>query len=728
MKLIRQIFRQPLKFLFGVLVVALAVSILCVSLGQSIAANKTEAAMEYNFTTVALLTTKYNYTEMMLTDLKGNLVPYRRWDQTLHADIQDWIRNTVETRTDLVKTVSNPGLASAYISELAPDNITHHPYQNPMRGTKESIKHHRMEAKPSYSTAMLEIVLDKVEEPWNSVSDGITEDGTEVSVELSAEVELVGTVKSVVCLDEGYDDPTGRRIYLTLTLPDMESLEALDLEPGKRYLVYGSNYLDGDWALRGDISYHVSSKLGTNVNLEALDPDGFYYYGEETIRSNAAQNPYDYAIGTYTHNGCTIMVDKSEIKNLNAVSITAEDKSAFGNSELIEHANGSYFRITWDRWITGENGSPVQITQEEYRRRYEIPTIAELEGSVSDFLQSEDGQLWAKQIEYMKVNNQAFPVIGVDKLGYVTNFAQETARVVAGRDFTQEELDSGAKVCILAETLAAANGLSVGDTISPRFYNYDWDSPHQEFISESYGVVNPSAYTYTANTEFAGEAQEYRIIGLYRQDNAWGDVCENLYSFTPNTVFVPKSSVSSDMDYGNQAFFQTLILKNGTVEEFRSIVDEAGYEGLFVYYDQGYTEISQSVHDYKTVAQRALLVGSIVYGAILVLFLFLFPGSQRKTLSTMNALGAPRKYKIAQIFMSGIGILIPGTAIGVAMGARLWQRVTAALTESAGIAITLEMDITALIIIALGQLALASLLTAALSIPMTRDTGIAKRM
>ena len=123
-----------------------------------------------------------------------------------------------------------------------------------------------------------------------------------------------------------------------------------------------------------------------------------------------------------------------------------------------------------------------------------------------------------------------------------------------------------------------------------------------------------------------------------------------------------------------------------------------------------------------------MLVGLAVYGVILALFLLLFPGSQRKALATMHALGAKRRQKIAQVFVSGAGILIPGTVIGAAAGALLWRRVTDALAESAGAGITLEMDGLTLLAVALGQLALACLLTLLLALPMTRDRGIAKRM
>ncbi len=730
MKTIRQMLRQPLKFISGIIVVSLAISILGICLGQSIAANKTEATLEYHFTTIALPTTKYNYSESYFTDFEGNKIPYLSWSQTLPEEIAEWISNTIQTRTDLVEGLATPGLASAYISEINPDNLTHHRYFYPFEGEQEATAPHSLEAQPTYSCAMLEMELLEIGEPVGTIFKGVLEDGTEMSITTEVSVELIGIVKGVISLEEGYADPTGRTIYLTLVLPDVESLDALQLEPGERYLVYGSDYLDGDWTLRGHISRSLSSKLGTNINLEELDADSFYYYTEEEVESLTQLNPHARYFATYTYGDCTVDVWKWQMKNQDAVFLTARDETLLGAYERIEYSDGSggYPSINWEHWITDESGNAVQVTQEVYSKLYSIPTIAHLEGSVEDFLQSESGQLWTSQLDLMEVNFHAFPVIGVDKLGYVADFARETARIVAGRDFTQEELTSGAKVCIISETIAAANGLSVGDTISPHFYNYDWNSPYQGFISESEGVVNPSAYAYTQHTEFEGEAESYVIIGLYRQDNAWGDVSENLYSFTPNTIFVPHASVSSDMDYGNQAFFQTLILKNGMIEEFRTLVNEAGYEDLYVYYDQEYTTISDSLENYREVAQRAMQVGVIVYGIILVLFLFLFPGSQRKVLSTMNAMGTHRRYKVAQVVMTSAGILVPGAVIGTMAGMLLWQRVINALAESVGTAVTLEVDIVTLIMVALGQLALALILTVLLALPMTRDKGIAKRM
>ena len=563
-----------------------------------------------------------------------------------------------------------------------------------------------------------------------SAVSGVLEDGTEISVTTEVRVELTGTVKSVVSMENGYDDPTGRTVYLTLVLPDMESLDALALTVGQRYLVYGEDYLDGNWALRGYISDGLSAASGSPIEITELDEDAFLYFTPEELEILAELNPYSTAVAQYWYGEILTEIPAEMLRWKDAVMLTLEDKSVFGVYESVDYSDGSgsYPNINWDRWVTDENGALIQITQEEYEQRYSVPTIVEIDGAVEAYLQSEDGQPWAKQIELMEVNYRAFPVVGVEKLGYVADFARETARIVEGRDFTQEELESGAKVCLLSETLAAANGLGVGDRICPRFYNYDWDSPCQAFVSGGNGVVNPSAYRYTANTAFAGSAEDYVIVGLYRQDNAWGDVSDNLYSFTPNTIFVPHSSVSSDMDHGDQGFFQTLVLKNGSVAAFRNLVDEAGYEGLFIYYDQGYTTISGNLHNYKEVSQRALLVGMVVYGGILLLFLLLFPGSQGKVLLTMHALGAQRKCKVAQVVMTSAGILIPGTVTGILTGMLLWQRIINALAESASAAVTLEMDIVTFTMVALGQLVLALVLTVLIALPMTRDKGIAKRM
>lgn len=727
MKVIRQLLRQPAKFLSGVIAVSLAVCILCVCLGQSIGLAKMAAAMEYGFTTVALPTTKYNYEETFVVTEEGDSFHQTKYLDVLPQEITDWIDETVRTRPDLVECVSAPGLASAYLPGLTPDNVVDHRYYYPLRGVRETIDIRLQQATPTYAAAMLVMELVAVGEPISATLKGTTEDGTEVSVTTSTFMELTGTVKQVLSLQEGYDDPTGLTVRLNVTLPDEESMASLALEPGQRYLVYGPDYLDGNWALRGMISDDLSARLGHSVNLESLDDGSFWDYSELELKALKELSPYTNYGSRYVYDDVFVDVTGFEMDHRDAVLLTVQDNAAFGNFRRVEYPGGSYPSLSWERWITGEDGNPVPISQEEYSRRYSVPTIARLDGTAEEFLRSDSGRVWADTLRRMDINDHAFPVIGVDRLGYLANFARQTARIVDGRDFTQGELENGRKVCILAESLAASNSLHVGDSITPQFYNYDWDDPNQDFISGGKGLINPAAYTYTANTEFVGDQEPYEIVGLYRQDNAWGDVADDPYTFTPNTIFVPKASVPSDMDYGEQGLFRTLILKNGTVEPFLNLTVSAGYSDLFVYYDQGYTQMAGSLRSFAEAGHLALAVGMVVYLAIIGLMLFLFPGGQGKALATMTGLGVERKKRMGHVTLSGAGILVPGTVLGTAAGMLLWQQVIRFLSESTGSGLTLEMDVPTLLIVSGCQLALSLALTALMAIPMTRDTGIGKR-
>ncbi len=729
MKILRQLFRQPLKWIAGILIIAMAVAILSVCLGQAIAAEQTRKNMDQHFTTIALQTYKYRWEDATVPLFDGSEITYQRFLNELPEEIANFIDTLTVEHPELVKTMASHGLASAYIPELTPDNLSHYTYHYPNIGTQETMQAHHQEGAVTYSGAVFEIVLTEMEEPFVGAYNGVLEDGTEVSFTTNVTVELRGTVENVISLEEGYPDPVGKTALLSLSLNSEEELAALDLEIGGRYLVCGTGFQDGNWMLKGEISRQLTER-GNPTQPENVDLNNVRYLTEEESSRYHSAIPI---VGIYEVNpgesvGLRNQVEfvQSDMDLLNAVTLNISTRHLRGATKYVEHENGSYYTADYTRYITDENGNKVVISEEEFRARYEVPTMVRLDGTAEEFLASDEGALWKEQLEYMEINYHTFPIIGVEKLGYIADFSRENARIVDGRDFTEEELSSGAKVCILSETVAAANGLKVGDTINPQFYNYDYDKPSQKYISEGYGTINPSAYKFSKTTEWA-DAEEYTIVGLYRQNNAWGDVSDNLYSFTPNTIFVPQSSVTSDMDFANQGFFQTLILQNGAVEAFRALVDEAGYEGLFVYYDQDYTTIVGTLANYREMGEKAMIVGVVIYAVILLLFLLLFPCSQGKTVQTMTALGAKRGQKLGQILLSSIGILLPGSLAGAAAGMLLWDTVIGKLAQNAGESVTLEMEPAVLLGIVLAQLVLALLLTAAVALPQSRNKGIRKR-
>ncbi len=622
MKIGKQLLRQPGKTFLGVVLVMLCVAILIVCVGQSVAAGQTDAQLDDLFLTIAMPTTKYNGTS-----------------RKLPQETADFLEELTTDYPDIVRAVSTPGLASAYISQLKPDMYTKHTsYFGWQTGTDSGISF--MATSPvgaPYSCAMLEVQLDEiVGRTPTTVWDLGTQDQWMVDVLTYHSVNIRGTVLGVVGLNDGFQDPVGMNITLTLMVSDEQAFEDLDLQMGQRYLVYGMDYVDKDWL--------------------AQQGDSF-----------------------------------KECKN----TVT----------------------------LTVRNWQQLQGLAEEYA----VPTIARLSGTSEEFLASEQGKLWQEALKNIAVNNRSFPILGVDDLDYISEFALGTTRIIDGRDFTAEELSGGAKVCVLAESLAAANGIAVGDSITLQYYDFDAESPYQSSLASGRGVVNPSARFYTAATPFVNEGENYTVVGLYRSQNEWADPATNVYAFTPNTVFVPKTSVGATMDYGNQGLFRSYVLYNGQLEAFQQLAAEAGYPDLFRCDDHGYAAVDSALHDYKTVADRTMVIGVCMAALIALLFLILFPLQQKKMLNTMASMGATIGERMAYIFEYSLWLVLPGSALGALVGTLLWKRMLKNLTARYGAAFSIRIDMVMPGICALGVLLFMMLMSVLLAFLRMRRQNLMNR-
>lgn len=711
---IRQLLRQPLKTVSGMIVIALTVAILCVCVGQSIAAETTEAEIDYRFTTVALISPEFQEE----TDQFGasHYMPF------ISDEIQAWIDQAIEEYPELVEAVASPGLASAYISGLVPDNYTSHLNQTAQKSRYTSINLTAMPDGMPYSCAMLEVTLDMIGEPMEWKSNSGASSDTDDYVIASLQYPLTATVESVLGLQEGFRDPTGTTLYLTLVLPDQQSMENLGLTVGERYLVYGMDYQDLDWQLRSEIAQESDYE----IEIDAFDPEKLQYTDEKTIQKAEESGRSSYTVAMYHYGEHWVVIDNNDAKKLLSSSLTVQDRSVTPVpwTTTIDEDGNAQIQISDTRAYIDENGQRVTVSQTEYQDRYSVPTIVHLEGSVQDFLTSEEGTAWAATLEQMEINNHAFPIIGVDKMGYIAEFARENARIVNGRDFTQEELDTGEKVCIISETLATENGLAVGDSISLRYYRGDMSLPYQSNLEVGYGTTNPTANFYFGTTPFENDNEEYTIIGLYRQDNAWGDVSKNVYSFTPNTIFTPKASVTGTMTYSDQGFFRTIVIKNDALEEFRTLVDSSGYEGLFVYYDQGYTTAVENMHNYQAISRRALVVGIVISAVTMLLFVLIFPFQERRTIMMMGSVGANRGRRVWYIMKKSLGVLLPGTVAGVILGMLIKEKALGAMMASAGAELSITVEPKVFCLVAGAQLCVITGIVLVAVLIMTRRKSL----
>ncbi len=669
MKTVHQLLRQPVKSLLLLLLVFLASAMLVICVGQYTAAGLTRANLDDRYDTVALLSDEYFWEKTPGGQAHSPFLP---------EDIQSWVDNTLATRKDLVKEESHTQVYSAYIPGVAPDNFSQ--YEN--GGYLDTYNIEAIGAGYPYRCAMLEVTLTAVgTEIMEKTKSYGTPEGEMQTFRTSITLLCAGRIEKVLGLEQGFASPVGSTIALLIRCYDEEDLAAMELEPGNRYLVYGLDYTEMDAMSRemAVLNYYPLYDELFGENLEQVD-----------CRMTVC-NEIDFPV--ICQEGDDFVL-REDLRN----------KYIFADNQI---------RYT-------------QVPAEEMTETYTIPTMVKLSGTGEAFLQEAEGQLWKETLEYMEINNHAFPVLAVDKLGYQVAFARGDSRITEGRDFTQEELTRESRVCIISENLAVGNGLSVGDTIPMQTYGYD---PNIEIVQReiALGTRFPSAAIYSDVTGFTSQMEEYTIVGIYRQNNAWENQ-DDFYGLTPNVVFVPKGSISGDFRWGDHGILYTLVLHNGKMTEFQELQTQAGYPELFICMDGGYTEIASGLDTYEGVAAKALYIGAGGGAVILLLFLVLCPLQQRKNLFLMGSLGTSPGGKIRHIFVSTMALMVPGVVLGVLTGALLWKQVATVLMGTMHVQIPMEANMAVLApCLAAGLVAAMAVLVLALAAAMSGSKGMMNR-
>ena len=678
MKSIRQLFRQPGKTLFGVFLVALGMTLLCVSVGQYYSAMETRNNLDSQYTTVALPANvrEYNPSHLNFGKFYGNFFRAQQEYSTITLD------DIMEDNPRLVKAISNASHASAYSPGLLTDLPIDHPY----------FASHYCDpyGTAPYNTAVLEVELTVLEEiiagkpfPTPNPDGSFREDSPLMTLYT---VPYEATIIQAISLHPEFRDPEGWTIRGTLIVDDLQELEELELEVGQRYLMYTDDYRDWDWELR-------KQKLGQIPFIQEFDrslletPEDGEVVVIDTVSGQQLKVMAYRTSRLFDGKYRDLYLPMDEVAQIECVLAYGmrNPSNTYGYSNPYPHVPGK------EQILANIDNSEILLSWEEYESYYSHPTFVKLTGTAQEYLASEEAALWHTVMEESEINNSSVPVIGVEKLGYLADFARNLVRITQGRDFTDEELADGAKVCVISETLAQMNGLEVGDTLPLQFYDYDRSLSCQSFyelIVEA--TQNPTSFYYSRRLGFSSDLTEYTIVGIYRQDNVWADAEANPYSFTPNTVFVPDDAVLGGKIYKDCNLFQTLILRNGALEEFQALANQKGLQDVFVYYDQGYSEIAASMEAYDSTSRNTLLIALACWLVIGGLYLVIFPMMQKQDAHRMRSFGAMYQDVVTHMLLSAAGIVIPGAMFGAAAGLVLWEKIMGALMVVADVNLALE--------------------------------------
>lgn len=311
--------------------------------------------------------------------------------------------------------------------------------------------------------------------------------------------------------------------------------------------------------------------------------------------------------------------------------------------------------------------------------------VSEYSGTVTDYLSSDAASVWNEEIiPLCQLNHESATVILTDSITSMYSFNTGDASLLSGRFFTDEEYKAGAAVCIISASYAELNNLRLGDTLQLDYYDSDFAEYNNGATANSmFAAEDPGPYRqryYMTPDDAIGVCKEYTIVGIYTGARfAFG-----AYHFNADTILVPKASVPNAQEYEAPAnsLLNTFILENGSAEEFEQYMEQQELGGQFLYFDQDFSSMQESLEALETNAMRLMMVGIGAFLLVAALFLFLNFRRMKPTIRGVRLLGRSSKNVFGEILAVLIFLEILAILIGTCIATILFDTVTEKILSS----------------------------------------------
>lgn len=297
------------------------------------------------------------------------------------------------------------------------------------------------------------------------------------------------------------------------------------------------------------------------------------------------------------------------------------------------------------------------------------------------FFDTEEGKRWEQLIgSFDRFIKNTIPVIPTNKTELLLDFHQGNTPITKGRDITEDEYEAGAKVCIVPQGLASRNNLKIGDKLNLQLYFADYEKSASQtyFPSGSlvmdFGLLNSEGEAYSVF-----ENSDYEIVGIYSNTKETNNPTG--YEIGYNTVVIPTKSVENSdenniINFGPMKGYTTSFeIPNGTTKHYMEEFQKLSINNLEInFYDGGYERLATGMNNLKIVAMILIVVSIVTTLAILLFFIFLFIGKQKKRTAIERSLGMNKKECIMSLLYGILGIVSIGSFVGSITGFMISER------------------------------------------------------
>lgn len=316
----------------------------------------------------------------------------------------------------------------------------------------------------------------------------------------------------------------------------------------------------------------------------------------------------------------------------------------------------------------------------------QLPWVCEYTGTAAEYLRSDSASIWNEDIiPLCQLNHESAAVILTDRITSMYAFNTGDASLLSGRFFTDEEYKKGADVCIISAAYAELNGLRLGDTVQLDCYDSSFGEYNNGAMANSmFAEKDPGPYRqryYMTPDDAIGVCKEYTVVGIYTGARfAFG-----AYQLNADTILIPKASVPDAQNYETRAnsLLNTFVLKNGSTEEFEKYMEQQGLGGQFLYFDQDFSSMQESLEALEANALRLLMVGAGVFLLASLLFLFLNFRRMKPIIRGVRLLGRSSRDVFGEIITVLLSLEFLAIMLGTGIAAVLFDTVTKNVLSSA---------------------------------------------
>lgn len=292
-----------------------------------------------------------------------------------------------------------------------------------------------------------------------------------------------------------------------------------------------------------------------------------------------------------------------------------------------------------------------------------LPRWCEYSGSWEEFLASDEGRVWREEIiPLCKVNQSSATVILSNCVQSMYVFNTGIAGLQGGRFFNAADYDTGNKVCMISSAYAQYNGYKIGEKLVLDFYDTGFS------ISD----MIPRGPCLPENRMNVSE--EYEIIGIYSAP----EFSRGEQLICADTILVPKKSVpgsDSFKSYPSHRLLTSLVLKNGTKDQFLAYMEQAGQKDAYLCFDQNFGAAEISLDALLQNGRQLLWIGLAAFLITAALAHFLTTRRFAPSAKTMRLLGIDRRVVAKQAFGAFLVIDLAAVLLGAGLAAALFSTI-----------------------------------------------------